>query len=183
LIAKSNIQNTTSLLTITRQHHSHPLPAHTLYTALTKFCSRNHADNTKQYIICPHINHTGVTLDKGLTLKKQLGKVMNEAYRAFWNCRGMFRRIWGPRQKVLHWIYTTIVRPTITYAVTVLWPRIKFKTSRAELSKLQKLACLGITGAMRTAPTAAIQVLLGLLPLHLQLETEARAGIYRLYCK
>jgi hypothetical protein len=35
---------------------------------------------------------------------------------------------------------------------------------------------------MRTAPTVAIEVLLGLPPLHLQLEAEARAGIYRLYC-
>jgi hypothetical protein len=44
------------------------------------------------------------------------------------------------------------------------------------------MACLGITGAMRTAPTAAIEVLLGLPPQHLQLEAEARAGIYRLHC-
>jgi hypothetical protein len=44
------------------------------------------------------------------------------------------------------------------------------------------MACLGITGAIRTAPTAAIEVLLGLPPLHLQLEAEARAGIYRLHC-
>jgi ribonuclease HI len=58
---------------------------------------------------------------------------------------------------------------------------MKYGTSRAELSKLQ-MACLGITGAMKTAPTAAIEVLLGLHPLHLQLEAEARAGIYRLHC-
>jgi hypothetical protein len=63
----------------------------------------------------------------------------------------------------------------------VWWARIKYGTSRAELSKLQRMACLGITGAM-TAPTAAIEVLLGLPPLHLQLEADARAGIYRLHC-
>jgi hypothetical protein len=43
------------------------------------------------------------------------------------------------------------------------------------------MACLGITGTRRTAPTATTKVLFGLLPLHLQLEGEARAGIYRLY--
>jgi hypothetical protein len=64
----------------------------------------------------------------------------------------------------------------------VWWPRIKYGTSRAELSKLQRMTCLGITGAMRTAPTAAIEVLLGLPPLHLQLEAEARAEIYRFHC-
>jgi hypothetical protein len=63
-----------------------------------------------------------------------------------------------------------------------MWqPTVKSKTNRAELSKLRRLACLGITGAMTTAPTITIEVLLGLLPLHLQLEAGARAGIYRLY--
>jgi hypothetical protein len=72
-----------------------------------------------------------------------------------------------------------VVRSIVTYAATVWWPRVKFRTSRDELRKLQKMAWLGITGAMRTAPTAAIEVLLGLPHLHLQLEAEARAGIYR----
>jgi hypothetical protein len=35
---------------------------------------------------------------------------------------------------------------------------------------------------MKTAPTAAPEILLGLPPLHLLLEAEARASIYRLYC-
>jgi hypothetical protein len=43
------------------------------------------------------------------------------------------------------------------------------------------MVCLGITGAMRT-PTAATEFLLGLPPVHLQLEEEAKAEIYRLYC-
>jgi hypothetical protein len=75
-----------------------------------------------------------------------------------------------------------VVRPIVIYAATVWWPRVKFKTSKAELSKLQRMACLGIDGSMKTAPTTAIEVLIGLLPLHLQLEAEAIAGIYRLYC-
>jgi hypothetical protein len=75
-----------------------------------------------------------------------------------------------------------VVRHIVTYAATVWWPRIKYGTSRAELGKLQRMACLGITGAMRTAPTAAIEALLGLSPMHLQLEAEARAGIYRPHC-
>jgi hypothetical protein len=43
------------------------------------------------------------------------------------------------------------------------------------------MAYLSITGTM-TAPTAAIEILLGLLSLLSQLEAETRAGIYRLYC-
>jgi hypothetical protein len=75
-----------------------------------------------------------------------------------------------------------VVRHIITYAPTAWWPRVKYRTSRAELRKLQKMACLGITGAIRTAPAAAIEVLLEPPPLHLQMEAEARVGIYRLLC-
>jgi hypothetical protein len=56
------------------------------------------------------------------------------------------------------------------------------KTSQTELSNLQRVACLGITGAMRTAPAAAIEVLLELPPLHLQAEAEAKVGNCRLRC-
>jgi hypothetical protein len=83
---------------------------------------------------------------------------------------------------VLYWIYTAVLRPIVTYAATVWWPRVKFKTSQAELSKLQRVACLGITGAIKTTPTAAMEVLLGLPPLHLQVEAEAMMGSYRLRC-
>jgi hypothetical protein len=107
---------------------------------------------------------------------------MNRVYRAFWTCKGTFGKTWGPKPWVVNWMYTMVVRPIITYAAIIWWPRLKYKTSQAKLSKLQRLAYLGITGTMRMAPTAAIEVLLGLPPLHLKIEAEARTGIYRLCC-
>jgi len=47
-----------------------------------------------------------------------------------------------------------------------------------DFSKLQKLACLTIPGVMKKTPTAAMEVLLGLLPLHVITEVEAQAAIY-----
>ena len=51
-----------------------------------------------------------------------------------------------------------------------------------ELNKLHILVCLAITAAMKTTPTAATKVLLGLLPLHLINEVETQVAIYRLTC-
>jgi hypothetical protein len=79
------------------------------------------------------------------------------------------------KPKVMYWIYTAVVRPIVTYAATIWWPRIILKTNQAELSKLQRMACFWITGAMRT-PTAPIGVLLGFPTLHLQVEVEAKVG-------
>jgi hypothetical protein len=82
---------------------------------------------------------------------------------------------------VVYWIHA-VVRPIITYAATIWWPRDKLKKSQAELGKLQRMISLGITGAMRTAPTAAMEDLLGLPSLHLQVEAEARISNCRLRC-
>jgi len=59
---------------------------------------------------------------------------------------------------------------------------VRYNVSRMELNKLHILVCLVMSGAMRTAPTAATEVLLGLLHLHLINQVEAQVVIYRLMC-
>jgi hypothetical protein len=46
---------------------------------------------------------------------------------------------------------------------------------------MQRLTCLVIMGN-EDDPTAAVQVLLGLPPLHVMIEAEDQARIYRLMC-
>lgn len=75
-----------------------------------------------------------------------------------------------------------VVIPIMSYAAVIWWPRVKYKTIQAKLSNLQGLTCLAVTGAIRMAPTTAVEVLLGLPPLYLKVQTEAWPGIYRLNC-
>jgi len=42
--------------------------------------------------------------------------------------------------------------------------------------------CLARTGAMKMTPIAAMQVLLGLTPLHVMIEMEAHTWYYRIIC-
>jgi hypothetical protein len=72
--------------------------------------------------------------------------VMNKAYRAFWTCKGTFGKNWGPTPRVVHWIYTMVIRPVLIYSPMVWWPRVRHNVSRAELGKLQRLACLAVQG-------------------------------------
>jgi hypothetical protein len=39
------------------------------------------------------VKYLGMTLDKGLTWKKQIDKVIDKAYKAFWTCRGTFGKL------------------------------------------------------------------------------------------
>ena len=53
----------------------------------------------------------------------------------------------------------------ITHAVVVWWPRVELEIARVLLERLQRLACLAITGAMNTTPTAAMEILVDLVAL------------------
>ena len=73
-----------------------------------------------------------------------------------------------------------VIRPMLAYGSIVWWPMVRYKVSKAELSRLQRLATSAIREAMRMAPTVAMEVLLGLPPLHVMIEADAPVGIYRL---
>jgi hypothetical protein len=143
--------NTTAVIPFTRKRHIKGLKKPTLFS--------------KGIQLSNDVKYLGITLDKGVTWKMRLDKVINKAYKAFWTCRCTFEKTWGLKPKVIYWIYTAVVRPIVTYAATIWWPRVKLKTSQAELSELQRIACLRVRVAMRRAPKAAMEALLG-LPQH-----------------
>jgi hypothetical protein len=68
------------------------------------------------------------------------------------------------------------IRPLLTYSSMIWWPRVRYNVSRMENSKLQRLACLAVTGVTKMIPTAAMEVLLWLTPLHVMIEVEAQHG-------
>lgn len=107
---------------------------------------------------------------------------MNEAYWTFWAWKGTFGGTWGLKSRVVHWIYTSLIRPVLTSSSTVWCLGVRYNVSRMELSKLQKSTCLAVTGVMKTTPAAAMEVLQGFLPLYVIVEVGAQAGIYQLLC-
>ena len=84
------------------------------------------------------------------------------------------------KNRIINWIYTMIIRPILTYGTIVWWPRSKQVTRRRELQKVQRTACMATTGAFPTTPTAAMEMILGLTPLHIFIQTEARKALQRL---
>ena len=81
------------------------------------------------------------------------------------------------KPRVVYWIYTMVIRPMLTYNSKVWWLRVRHNLSRTELSKVQRLACLAITGVMKVTPTAAMELPVELPPLQVMTEMEAQVGI------
>lgn len=95
-------------------------------------------------------------------------------------CRRLAGKSWGCNPYILRWMYTMMVRPIITYGAIAWGKRANLITARKELEKIQRLACVCITGSMRSCPTAAMEVLLELTPLHIVVENVAQKTLVRL---
>jgi hypothetical protein len=52
-------------------------------------------------------------------MEKQLDKVTDKAYKAFWKCRDTFGKTWGLKPKMVYWISIAVVRPIVTYVATI----------------------------------------------------------------
>ena len=106
---------------------------------------------------------------------------VRKPHNLLWTCRGAYDTTWGVRAKVVHWLYISIIRPSIA-SVSLVWcPSCQTASAKKRLSRVQRLACLGITGAMRTASTSSMVALTGLLPLQLLVQSEARLAAHRLW--
>jgi hypothetical protein len=105
---------------------------------------------------------------------------MRKACIAYWQCRRAVGKTWRLSPKVVAWLYTSVVRPILSYASLVWWRRVELKNAQKSLSHLQWMMCLGITGGMRSTPTSALEVMLMLPPLHLFIKQEAIQAANRL---
>jgi hypothetical protein len=85
-----------------------------------------------------------------------------KAHKSLQACRRASGVMWGLRPKVVYWLYASFIWPFITFVSLVWWP-----------CRIQRLVCLGITGAMHTTVTDAM----GALPfLHLIYWFRVRQG-------
>jgi len=104
----------------------------------------------------------------------------HKALLAFYQVRRVTNKTWGASPKVTHWIYTAVIRPMLCYAAVIWWTRTRLSTVSKQLAHMQRIACLYITGAIRTAPTAALELVIGITPVMVYVEQEAMAACLRL---
>jgi hypothetical protein len=86
-------------------------------------------------------------------------------FRDMWACRRVCGGRWGLGPSVVHWLYTSVIRPPITYACMVCLSGCETARDKRLLSTMQRLASLRITGAVCTTPTNAVEALVDLPPL------------------
>jgi hypothetical protein len=127
------------------------------------------------------VKYLGLTLDRRLIWNQHLQNVTNKCKMALMVGQITFGKTWGLKLRMVQWLYTAVVTPTITYGSLIWWPKVNQRQAVGKLPSVQRLACLCITGAIRSTPMATMETLLNLPPLDI-FKGEARMGAYRLKC-
>jgi hypothetical protein len=127
------------------------------------------------------VKYLGVILDSKLNWNQHLQKIIRKAQTTFAVVRRMYGKRWGLRPNTVHWLYTRVIRPSILHAALVWWLKVKQKITKIQLGRIQRMACLAITGAMESTHAAAVEVLLNLNVLDLLIMVEAGMALYRLH--
>jgi hypothetical protein len=78
-----------------------------------------------------------------------------------WVCRMACSRRWGLRLRVVHWRFTSVVRPSITCVFLVWWPGCETARAKQLIDTTQRFVSLGKTGVMRKTPTKVTEALVG----------------------
>jgi len=69
--------------------------------------------------------------------------------------------------RIVNWIYTAVVKTILLYGVALWWTALHKQCILTPLNKVQRMAALCISGALRTIPNEALNTILNLSSLDL----------------
>ena len=81
---------------------------------------------------------------------------------------------------LMKWMYTGIVRPMLTYACHVWHGGTKTSGPMANLARIQRLGLIQIAPARKGTSTAGLEIVQGVLPLDLYIESKAVSTYMRI---
>ena len=127
--------------------------------------------------------YLGVTLDNQLTWQKHIDNKVSSTKRLLMLARNALAHTWGPNPKYMKWLYTSVIRPRITYGCFV-WSKAAQEThNQKKLRSVQRLGLAMIAPIRRSTPTRALEIIHGIEPLHLHIQSLAMATSIRLNMK
>lgn len=157
-------------------------------TSIVLFTERRNRDGIRplrlfgtEINVTDQVKYVGVILDSKLSWTPHIDFRVKKACMAFGQCRRTFGKTWGLKPKYIKWIYTTVVRPILAYGCLVWWQKGEVRTIQSKLGHLQRMCLMAMSGAFSTTPTAALEALFDVAPLHIYLKQEALSCSYRLW--
>ena len=117
--------------------------------------------------------YLGVQLDAKLTWNTHFDITVSKPKRYLCQLVWALSKYWGPQPKLVKWIFTSIVKPQVTYAALVWAHSTQTSSKKQRLGQINILAAMILTPTRKNAPTAALKIIHDLIPLELALQETA----------
>jgi ribonuclease HI len=126
------------------------------------------------------VKYLGVTLDTKLSWGPHIKEKIRTAKLNMLRIKNAMGKIWGAPPRILRWAFTGIIRPALTYG-SIVWAQAAQKQGiQKELSRVNRLALMTLGHFRKSTPTAGMEVINYIRPLHLQLKMEASMSFSRI---
>jgi ribonuclease HI len=144
----------------------------------------------KQIKEVTNFKYLGIQVDAQLRWKEQAQRTIANATKWILQFRRLTRPSSGVGAKLMRQLYLSVALPKMTYGLDVWYtpPTRENEASRSKgsvstlksLAKIQRIATLAITGALRTTPTDLLNAHAGVLPMELALEKACHRAMVRM---
>ena len=126
------------------------------------------------------VKFLGITLDSKLNFSEHVKNITKKATMVLMQCKRAVGPTWGMTPKTCRWIYLTVVRPILTYAVAVWVNALNTQTNTMLVERVQRLALNIMTGAMPGTSTINLNKITDTPHIETFLRGEAAKGASRL---
>jgi hypothetical protein len=113
--------------------------------------------------------YLGVLFDRHLNWEPHISKKVLAAKKHLMTIRGIVGPSWGPPPHIMPWLYTCVVRSAITYGAIVWAKSIQTQKVQAQLRKAQRLGLVLIAPMRLKTPTADLELIADVVPLHIRI--------------
>ena len=127
--------------------------------------------------------YLGIWFDNKLTWRKHLKEACSRMRDIIIKLGAVCRTKWGLPPEATKFLYERAILPIVQYGAIVWGPVLQYRYAEKDLQKVQRLAGLSITGALRTTSNEALNILAGLIPLHYALKERIAVQFYNLQKK
>ena len=131
----------------------------------------------------PNVTSTqflGVILDKELTFSEHISSRIKACRWALLRTRPTVGHNWSPEPMYMRWLYTSTIVSMMAHGCAVWVKALDEADIRSKLSSLQRIGLLSIAPVRRGTPTATLEIMYDIPPLHILLQERARMTYLRL---